>query len=239
MSVGAAHIVKSFDTELAKLKDIVARMGGLAEAHIVMAVQALMDRDSGAAAQVVTDDAKVDALERDANEQVVRLLALRTPVADDLRVAITGLKLSGELERVSDNAASCAKRIIVLNQLRSLPPTRAIGRMGWLAVEMLKEVIDAYMAHDAERALAVWRRDQELDGLHSSLFRELVTYMLEDPRNITACTHLIFVAKNIERIGDHATNIAEMTHYLVTGQPLVEERPKGDLSSSYTGSTGG
>lgn len=232
--VGGSHIVKSFDDELNKLKDIVARMGGLAEAHIVAAIQALNDRDGEAAARVVADDAKVDALERQANEQVVRLLALRTPVADDLRTAITGLKLSGELERIADNAASCAKRIMVLSQLPAVAPSRAVGRMGWLAVEMLKEVIDAYMAHDAERALAVWRRDQELDDLYSSLFRELLTYMLEDQRNITACTHLMFIAKNLERIGDHATNIAEMTYYVVTGKSLTEQRPKRDVSS-YAG----
>lgn len=232
MSVGGTHIVKSFDEELAKLKDIIARMAGLAEAQIVAAVRALTERDSDIAARVVADDAQIDALEFQANEQVVRLLALRTPLADDLRVSITGLKLSAELERVADNAASCAKRIIVLNHLPTVAPVRGVGRMGWMAIEMLKEVIDAYLSQDAERALAVWRRDQELDQIHSSLFRELLTYMLEDPRNITPCTHLMFLAKNLERIGDHATNIAEMAYFLVSGKRLTEERPKGDISSS-------
>ncbi len=232
MPVGGNHIVKSFDVELAKLKEIIARMGGMAEAQIIAAVQALTDRSSEAAARVVADDHHLDTLERQANEQVVRLLALRTPLADDLRMAITGLKLSGELERVGDNAASCAKRIIVLSQLPAVAPMRTVARMGWLAVEMLKDVIDAYMSHDAERAMTVWRRDQELDDLNSSLFRELLTYMLEDQRSITACTHLMFLAKNLERIGDHATNIAEMTYFLVSGHSVTEERPKRDLSSS-------
>lgn len=231
MPVGGSHIVKSFDSELSKLKDIVARMGGLAEAQIAAALQALTERDSDLAARVVMDDANIDMLERQANEQVVRLLALRTPLADDLRMAISSLKLSGELERVADNAASCAKRIIVLNQLPVMAPVRAVARMGWLAVEMLKEVIDAYLSHDAERALTVWRRDQELDDLYSSMFRELLTYMMEDQRNITACTHLMFLAKSLERIGDHATNIAEVTYFVVTGKSLTEDRPKSDLSS--------
>jgi phosphate transport system protein len=232
MAIGGSHTMKSFDAELNKLKDMIARMSGLAEAQLIATLQAMTERDSDQAAQVVADDVKVDALERQASEQVMRLLALRTPLADDLRMAVTGLKLSGELERVADNAASCAKRVMVLNQLPSVAPVRAVTRMGWLAVELLKEVTDAYLSHDAERAMVVWRRDQELDDLYSSLFRELLTYMLEDPRNITACTHLMFLAKNIERIGDHATNIAEMTYFLVTGHPISEQRPKRDVSSS-------
>jgi phosphate transport system protein len=228
---GSHHIVKSFDEELGKLQDAIARMGGLAEAQLAGFIQAITERDGEAAARVVAEDAKVDALDAQVNDMAVRLLALRNPVADDLRVVITALKMSGELERVADHAASSAKRVLVLNQMPPIGSVRAVARMGWLVVAMIKDVLDAYMNQDAEKALAVWGRDGEVDDLYSSVFRELLTYMLEDPRNITACTHLMFVAKNLERVGDHATNIAEMTHYLVTGQSLRKDRPKRDVTS--------
>ncbi len=231
--IGQNHIVKAYDDELKRLQDVIARMGGLAESQLKQFIQALTERDGDLAGRVVAEDAKVDELDVLANEMAVRLLALRNPVADDLRRVITALKLSGELERVADHAASSAKRVLVLNQLAPMPAVRAIARMGGLAVEMIKDVLDAYLSQDAERAMAVWNRDQEVDDLYSSVFRELLTYMLEDPRNITACTHLMFVAKNIERVGDHATNIAEMTHFLVTGQSLRANRPKRDVTTQF------
>lgn len=225
------HIVKSFDDELGRLEETLARMGGLAESQLAAFLNALTERDSDAAGRVVGEDAKVDALDAQVNEMAVRLLALRNPLADDLRAVITALKMSGELERIADHAASSAKRVLVLNQMPPIGSVRAVARMGWLVVEMVKDVLDAYLSRDAEKALAVWSRDQEVDDLYSSVFRELLTYMLEDTRNITACTHLLFVAKNLERVGDHATNIAEMTHYLATGESLRASRPKRDVTS--------
>lgn len=225
------HIVKSFDDELGRLEETLARMGGLAESQLAAFLNALTERDSDAAARVVGEDAKIDALDAQVNEMAVRLLALRNPLADDLRAVITALKMSGELERIADHAASSAKRVLVLNQMPPIGSARAVVRMGWLVVEMIKDVLDAYLSRDAEKALAVWNRDQEVDDLYSSVFRELLTYMLEDTRNITACTHLLFVAKNLERVGDHATNIAEMTHYLATGESLRASRPKRDVTS--------
>lgn len=221
------HTVRSFDAELVQLANTVVRAGGLVEAQLAAAVQALVRRDSQLAAEVVAGDAKVDALERDIQDSAVRLLALRQPVAQDLRHIVAALKIAGDLERIGDYGANVAKRTMVVNQA---PPVRAVAampRMARLAQEIVKEVLDAYVERDVERAIAVWHRDEEIDELHTSLFRELVTYMMEDPRNITACTHLMFIAKNVERIGDHATNIAETIYYLVQGRPLKDVRPKG------------
>lgn len=225
------HIVRSYDNELQRLLDGVARMAGLAESQLAGAIQAMAERDGELAMRVAGGDDEVDNLDHAINDMTVRLLALRAPVADDLRLALTTLKISSELERVADHAKNAAKRTLVLNQLPPVPSVRAVARMGWLVLELLKEVMDAYLARDADRAEAVWRRDQEVDDLHSSLFRELLTYMMEDARNITPCTHLLFIAKNIERIGDHATNIAELTHFLVRGSSLTGERPKRDTTS--------
>ncbi|SDD70957.1 phosphate signaling complex protein PhoU [Rhodospira trueperi] len=221
------HTVRSFDAELVQLANTVVRAGGLVEAQLAAAVQALVRRDSRLAAEVVAGDAKVDALEREIQDSAVRLLALRQPVAQDLRHIVAALKIAGDLERIGDYGANVAKRTMVVNQA---PPVRAVAampRMARLAQEIVKDVLDAYVERDVERAIAVWHRDEEIDELHTSLFRELVTYMMEDPRNITSCTHLMFIAKNVERIGDHATNIAETIYYLVQGRPLKDVRPKG------------
>ncbi|MEW5729176.1 MAG: phosphate signaling complex protein PhoU [Pseudomonadota bacterium] len=230
MTIGEHHIVKSYDEELRKLDDALARMGGLAEAQLSAAIEALTNRDIDLAQRVMNDDGKVDACEDFINEQTVRVLALRAPVADDLRSVICALKVAGDLERVADHAANCAKRSLVISQMQPVAPMRSLARMGKLVSELLKEVLDAYLGRDAERALAVRNRDQEVDDLYSSLFREILTYMMEDPRTITVCSHLMFVAKNIERVGDHATNIAEMTYFLVTGRSLKEQRPKRDTT---------
>lgn len=227
-TIGDQHIVKSYDDELKRLHDALARMAGLAEAQLAASIEALDKRDSDIATRVMNDDPKVDDCEHFINEQTVRLLALRAPVADDLRMVISALKAAGDIERIADHAANAAKRSLVLNQMPPVAPMRSLVRMGKLVAELLNEVLDAFLAHDAERALAVRSRDQEVDDLYSSLFREILTYMMEDPRTITACTHLMFMAKNIERIGDHATNIAETLHFLVVGTPIKGERPKGN-----------
>jgi phosphate transport system protein len=206
-------------------------MGGVVESQISAAMQALARRDPDLALQTVEGDRRVDALEREVDAQVVSLLALRQPVASDLRLVVGSLRIASDLERMADYAKNVAKRSVALSQLApvAVPPT--LPRMGRVAQEMVKDVLDAHVGRDVPKAVAVWNRDEELDALHDSLFRELVTHMMEDARNITPTTHLLFIAKNIERIGDHATNVAEMVHYQVTGRTLDEARPKGDDAS--------
>ena len=222
------HTVRSYDEELTHLNNLIARMGGFAEAQLDGAIQALVRRNSDLAGKIIAADAKVDDMEHEVHSFTVRLLALRQPVAHDLRLIVGALKVSGDLERIADYAANVAKRALVLNQLPPVHPTSAIPRLGRLVQEILKEVLDAYVDQNREKALKVWKQDEEVDDMYTGLFRELITYMMEDPRNITPCTHLMFIAKNIERIGDHATNIAETIHYLVNGTPLREARPKGE-----------
>ena len=226
------HIVKSFDDEIDALRSRIVEMGGFAEAQLAAALDAMARRDPDLAARVVAEDAKVDAIEREVDETAVELLALRQPMADDLREVLSALKISGVLERIADYAANVAKRVGTLSQVPPVAPGRSIPRMGRLVGQMIKDVLDAYIQRDADKAVAVWHRDAEVDQFYDSLFRELLTYMMEDPRNITPCTHLLFVAKNIERMGDHTTNIAEMIHFLVHGRPLTEERPKADTTAS-------
>lgn len=234
MPVGSEHIVKSFDEELKQLNQVIAQMGGLAEAQLQMAIDALSRRDSETASQVIAQDERINQLEAQIDAMTVRMLALRQPMAADLREVVAALKISGAIERIGDYAANVAKRVLTLAQLPPVKPVHAIPRMGRLVQELFKEVLDAYVDHDAAKAIRVWERDEEVDEMYTSLFRELLTYMMEDPRNITPCTHLLFIAKNIERIGDHATNIAETIHFLVLGKPLEATRPKGDTTSSVT-----
>ncbi len=221
------HTVKSYEDELKALANTVLRMGGLAEAQMSTAIQALVRRDSDLAGRVVASDARIDAMEAEINDFAVRLLALRQPMADDLRGIVGALKISSDLERIGDYASNVGKRALVLNQLPPVKPISTIPRMARLVQDIVNDTLDAYVERDVDKAMDAWSRDEEVDELYTSLFRELVTYMMEDPRNITACTHLMFIAKNIERIGDHATNIAENIHFLVTGLPLREARPKG------------
>jgi phosphate transport system protein len=225
------HIIKSYDEELQRLDRTITAMGGLAESQLGDAIDAVTRRDSELAAEVIEGDNQVDQLERDIESLVMRLLALRQPMARDLRQSIAALKIASDLERIGDYAANVAKRSIALNQTPPVKPVYAVPRMGRLAQAMIKDILDAYVERDAEKALAVWLRDEELDEMYTSLFRELLTYMIEDPRNITACTHLLFIAKNLERIGDHTTNVAETLYFLVHGTPLAQVRPKGDRSS--------
>jgi phosphate transport system protein len=229
--MASEHIVKSYDEELRKLSNTITEMGGLAESQLAAAVDAVVKRDSDLAGRVVEGDAKVDQLQRELDNLAVRLLALRQPMARDLREIFAALKIGSDLERICDYAANVAKRSIALNQTPPVRPVYALPRMAHLAQLAIKDVLDAYVERDADKAYSVWIRDAELDEMYSGLFRELLTYMMEDPRNISACTHLLFMAKNIERIGDHATNIAEDLYYLVHGTPLEEVRPKGDISS--------
>lgn len=225
------HIVKAFDEELERLTKTIVRMGGMAEALLATSVDALRRRDSDLASKAVQSDVQIDALETEVSDTSIHMLALRQPMAGDLRVVVSALKISSDLERIGDYAANVAKRVLALNQLPSMEPAHTIPRMAKLVQNNIKEVLDAYVNRDAEAALRVWKQDEEVDEMYTSLFRELLTYMMEDPRNITPCTHLIFIAKNIERIGDHATNIAEVIHFLVEGTTIEETRPKGDTSS--------
>ena len=222
------HIIKSYDEELTRLQNTLIAMGGLAEAQLASAIQAVVKRDSELAAEVVEGDVRVDQLEKEVEALVVRLLALRQPMARDLREIISALKIGADLERICDYSANVAKRSIALNQAPVVKPAFALPRMARLAQLLIKDVLDAYVHRDGEKAMRVWLGDEELDELYTSLFRELLTYMMEDPRSITAGTHLLFMAKNIERIGDHATNIAEDVIYIVQGQdvrhPAVDRR---------------
>ncbi len=225
------HIVKSFDEELQQLNAVVLRMGGVAEAQLAGSIEALVRRDTNLAERVVRGDEAIDQMESELDEQAIRTLALRQPMANDLREVISGLKISSDLERIGDYAKNIAKRTIALNQLSHHEAVRSIPRMAKLVQGIIKDVLDAYANQDSDRAMDVWHRDAEVDEMYTALFRELLTYMMEDPRNISPCTHLVFIAKNIERIGDHATNIAETIYYLATGERIEGGRPKGDMSS--------
>jgi phosphate transport system protein len=215
MADAPEHLVKSYDTELKRLRAMMAEMGGIVENQVALAAQAMLNRDTEAATKAVTEDPKVDALERDVEQFVVRMLALRQPMAADLRFIIASLKMTGDLERIGDYATNVAKRSIVLTQFAMPFPLAGLAHMARLVQEQLKNIIDAVGTGD----------------VYNGIFRELITYMMEDPRNITPCTHLLFIAKNLERIGDHTTNIAETVHYAVRGEVLPDVRPKGDTSA--------
>ena len=237
--MASEHIARAYEEELRKLNNAIAEMGGLAESQLGLAIEAVAKRDTELAARVVEGDSQVDQLERDVDNLAIRLLALRQPVARDLREIFAALKIASDLERIADYASNVAKRSIALSQSPPVRPVYALPRMARFAQMEIKDVLDAYVQRDADKAYSVWIRDAELDEMYSSLFRELLTYMMEDPRSIGSCTHLLFMAKNIERIGDHATNIAENLYYLVNGSPLEQIRPKGDVSSLEVVNPGG
>ena len=223
------HTVKAYSEELNHLTAEVTRLGGLAEVQLSDSIAAVARRDLQLAHSVIDRDDKLDLLQADIERKSIRLIALRQPVAQDLRHTVAAMKISMQLERCGDLAKNIAKRCLVLAEAEPLPPlTRSIERMGLLVTARLKEVLDAYSAENLERAVAVWSRDDEIDEHYDSLFRELLTYMMSDPRTINSCTHLLFIAKNLERIGDHATNIAEMVHFEITGEELAPDRPKWD-----------
>ena len=223
------HTLRAYDEDLDAITAELARMGGLAEAEVVDSLRAIARRDITLAQAVIGRDAGLDALELDIERKAVRLIALRQPVADDLRRTVAAMKISMNLERIGDLAKNVAKRAIVIAQSEPVTPlTSSIERMGELVVARLKDLLDAVASREVDQAVAVWRTDHEVDEHYDAIFRELLTYMMGDPRTITACAHLLFVAKNLERIGDHATNIAEILHYEITGVELTEERPKSD-----------
>ncbi|MGB5093829.1 MAG: phosphate signaling complex protein PhoU [Parvibaculum sp.] len=228
------HTVKSFHDELEALATCIAQMGGLTEAQLAGAMEAVSRRDTDLAERTVREDRRVDVLEAEIEQRAIRLIALRQPMASDLREAVSSIKISIDLERIGDLAKNIAKRAMVIQGDFETPVRliQGISRMGRLAQGRLKQVLDAYTNRDANAAMEVWRDDEEIDEMYNSVFRELLTYMMEDPRTIGACTHLMFIAKNIERIGDHATNIAETIRYLVTGESTDDERPKGEFVST-------
>ena len=223
------HTVRAYEEELEALTAELSRMGGLAEVEVGDAIRAIARRDVALAQAVIGRDARLDEIEVDIERRAIRLIALRQPVADDLRRTVAALKISMNLERCGDLAKNIAKRALVIAEADPITPlTRSIERMGELVSARLKDVLDAFAARDVDRAKAVWQRDQEVDEHYDSIFRELLTYMMADPRTITSCAHLLFVAKNLERIGDHATNIAELILYEVTGEAITDQRPKID-----------
>jgi len=225
--MSGAHIVKRYDEELEQLNNAIIKMGGLTEAQIARAIDAMVKRNPDLAETVIRDDDKVDELNYEIDTRAMRVLALRQPMALDLRNVVAALKIANDLERIADYASNLARRSITLNESAPVRPIQAIPRMGRFAQRMIKDALDAYIGRDVEKALAVWSADVELDDRYTSFFRELLTYMMEDPRNITPCTHLLFCAKNIERIGDHVTNISETIYFLVNGTRLRAERPRG------------
>jgi phosphate transport system protein len=226
------HTAKAFDADLQDLARMVAEMGGLAEKQIGDAVDALAKRDAALAQRIVAQDARIDTLQREIEEKAILTIARRQPMAIDLREIVAALRVANDLERIGDLAKNIGKRVIALDgEFHPQKLMRGLEHMSDLVLNQIKDVLDSYARRDSEKALAVWRGDEEVDAVNNSLFRELLTYMLEDPRNITVCIHLLFCAKNIERMGDHATNIAETVHYMVEGRVLADERPKGDTTS--------
>ena len=226
------HIVRSYDTDLEGIRRSLAEMGGMAERMLGDSTVALVRRDTALAQKIISADQRLDNLQREVEEKAVLTIARRQPLAQDLRELISAIRLASDIERVGDLAKNIAKRAVAIaGQFQ--PPHRAVvglEHISRLVQAQLKDVLDAYAATNEQKALEVWKRDDEIDALYTSLFRELLTYMMEDPRNITFCTHLLFCAKNIERIGDHTTNIAETIHYLVTGESLDLNRPKLDTT---------
>ncbi len=226
------HTMKAFDADLQDLARMVAEMGGFAEQQISDAIDALDRRDALLAQQVIVSDVQIDTLQREVEEKVILTIARRQPMAVDLREIVGALRISNDLERIGDLAKNIAKRVLVLDsEFRSQKVMRGVEHMAELVLAQIKDVLDAYARRDAQKAVAVWRSDEGVDAVNNSLFRELLTYMMEDPRNISICIHLLFCAKNIERMGDHATNIAETVYYMVEGRTLGDERPKGDKTS--------
>ena len=225
--MATGHTVKAFDEDLGQLRALISEMGGRAEAAITGSLEALVNRDLESAALIVEGDRKIDELEAEIERRVVRLIALRAPMADDLREVLAALKIAGVVERMGDYAKNIAKRAPLLQDARGMEAMSVLPEMGKVATEMVRNVLDAFVLRDAEAAVAVSARDRAVDDFYNSLFRTLLTHMMENPHNITASTHLLFIAKNIERIGDHATNVAEMVYYAATGRQMAE-RAKGE-----------
>jgi phosphate transport system protein len=229
------HTAKAFDLDLQDVSRMVAEMGGLAEKQIADSVDALAKRDSMRAERVIAGDAAVDNLQREIEERSVLTIARRQPMAVDLREIVSALRIANDLERIGDLAKNIAKRVPPLTaDFHPQKLIRGVEHMSALVLTQLKQVLDSYVSHDLEKAMAVWNGDEEIDAMCTSLFRELLTYMMEDPRHITFCIHLMFSAKNIERMGDHATNIAETVYFMIQGRAITDERPKGDTLAALT-----
>ncbi|MBX9777520.1 MAG: phosphate signaling complex protein PhoU [Xanthobacteraceae bacterium] len=223
------HTAKAFDADLQDLSRMVAEMGGLAEKQIADSIDALTKRDSVRAERVIAADLAIDNLQREIEDRSVLTIARRQPMAVDLRQIVSALRIANDLERIGDLAKNIAKRVLpITTEFHPQKLIRGVEHMSALVLAQLKQVLDSYASHDVEKAMAVWNGDEEVDAICTSLFRELLTYMMEDPRHITFCIHLMFSAKNIERMGDHATNIAETVYFMVQGRPITDERPKGD-----------
>lgn len=225
------HTVKSFDEDISQLRGLIAQMGGLAEVGLQNAMKALVKLDEEAAAQVIENDKKIDALEAEVDRLAVQIIALRAPMADDLREVVAALKISGVVERIGDYAKNIAKRSGNVEGRSKLEPLTLLPAMSDIAGSMVHDVLDAYAARDSAKAAEVIERDQKVDNFYNSIFRNLVSHMMENPATISSAAQLLFVAKNIERIGDHATNIAELVYYAATGEHPAE-RERGDSASA-------
>ena len=235
----SAHIVTAVDTDLGQIETLLLEMGGLVEAQIADGVQALITRDVEAGQRVRRKDKQVDAFESKIDELAIRFIAMRQPMAVDLRRVVTALKITSALERMGDYAKNMGKRVEVLAEAETIGGSlKAIERMSELVREMVRDVLDAFIARDTAMAYEIRDRDEQVDQLHNTLFREMLTYMMEQPQNITACLHLLFIAKNVERMGDHATGIAEQIIYLVDGALPDDDRQKGDETAYYSGEKG-
>lgn len=222
------HTVKVFDDEIGELRGLISEMGGRAEAAIEAAMEALVRGDEEHAAAIVADDLKIDKLETEVEKLAVKIIALRAPMADDLREVVAALKIASVLERVGDYAKNIARRVPVLKAHRKIEPLSVLPAMAAVAGDMIHDVLDAFAARDADAALRICERDREVDDFYNSIFRALVTYMMENPPTITSAAHLLFVAKNLERIGDHATNVAEMVYFAATGSYMAERERGGE-----------
>ena len=231
-TVRTDHTTKAFDTDLQEIMRKVAEMGGLAEKQIADAVQALLERDAELAERVIATDPTIDTMQQDIEEKAILTIARRQPMAVDLREIVGAMRVCNDLERIGDHAKHIGKRVVALGgDLYPQTLIRGVEHMADLVLAQIKQVLDAYASRNLQGALAVWKGDEEVDALCTSLFRELLTYMMEDPRNITFCMHLMFCAKDIERMGDHATNIAETVYFMIEGRPITDQRPKGDTTS--------
>ena len=229
------HTAKAFDTDLQEITRKVAEMGGLVERQIADSIQALVHRDVELGERVISLDPTVDGLQREVEEKCILTIARRQPMAVDLRECVGAMRVCNDLERIGDHAKHIGKRVVALDgDFHPQKVIRGVEHMSALVLAQVKQVLDAYASRDLQSALAVWNGDEQVDSMCVSLFRELLTYMMEDPRNISFCIHLMFCAKNIERIGDHATNIAETVFYMIEGQQILDKRPKGDMTTFAT-----
>ena len=225
MSV-AGHTSKAFDEDRTRLRAVISQMGGRAEHALREAIRCLLERDIEGAARVVADDKVLDTMEAEAETMALQMIALRAPMADDLREAVAALKITSVVERIGDYAKNIAKRVPMLDEPGEIEPVAMLPDMARMASGMVHDALDAFVGRNAEEAAAVLANDRQLDDYYNSIFRALLTYMMENPHNITPAAHLLFVAKHIERIGDHATNIAEMVYFAATGEH-IEDRPRG------------